>query len=44
MVVPERELHERLAMLRPEQREQVLECVRALSEEPRRGGFGGQSC
>jgi hypothetical protein len=37
MVAIERELHERLSMLRPEQRRQVLEYARALSEAPRRG-------
>jgi len=37
MVALERELHERLSVLRPEQRRQVLEYARALSEGPRRG-------
>ena len=37
MVALERELHERLSRLRPDQRLQVLEYARALSEGPRRG-------
>jgi hypothetical protein len=37
----ERELHERLLMLRPDQRLQVLEYARALSEGPR--GVPGES-
>jgi len=40
MVALERELHERLSMLRPEQRRQVLEYARALSEGQRRGVSG----
>jgi hypothetical protein len=36
MVALEKELHERLSMLRPEQRQQVLEYARALGG-PRRG-------
>lgn len=40
MVALERELHERLSMLRPDQRLQVLEYARALSEGPRRGVKG----
>lgn len=37
MAAIERELHERLALLRPEQQQQVLDYARALSEVPRRG-------
>ncbi|HEV2150536.1 MAG TPA: hypothetical protein VGR37_24260 [Longimicrobiaceae bacterium] len=37
MAALEREIHERLAVLGPEQQRQVLEYARALSEAPRRG-------
>lgn len=37
MTALERELHERLSVLGPDQQRQVLEYARALSEAPRRG-------
>jgi hypothetical protein len=37
MAALEREIHERLTRLGPDQRRQVLEYARALSEAPRRG-------
>lgn len=37
MAALERELHERLSVLGPDQRRQVLEYARALSEAPQRG-------
>jgi hypothetical protein len=37
MAAIERELHERLALLKPEQQQQVLDYARSLSEAPRRG-------
>lgn len=37
MAALERELHERLSLLGPDQQRQVLEYARALSEAPQRG-------
>ncbi|HYJ80533.1 MAG TPA: hypothetical protein VEW03_13050 [Longimicrobiaceae bacterium] len=37
MATIEREIRERLSMLRPDQQRQVLEYARALSEAPERG-------